>query len=188
MTALAALNALDQAAFTALVGPVFEHSPWIAEATWAQRPFASRAELHAALVRTMEAADEAAQVALINAHPDLVGRAARAGTLTPASTQEQAGAGLGALSADEVAQFEPTTPPTAPASASRSSSARARTRRTRSSPPFPRACPTRGPRRSRPPSARSPRSPGYRLADLDRRPLSPCPPSPTTPTASRACA
>jgi len=103
---LASVNALDHDAFTALIGPVFEHSPWIAERTWAQRPFASRAALHEALVRTMVAAAEAAQVALIQAHPDLVGRAARAGTLTPASTKEQAGAGLGALSTVEVGLFD----------------------------------------------------------------------------------
>ncbi len=45
------------------------------------------------------------QVALIQAHPDLVGRAALAGTLTPASTNEQASAGLDRLSAEEIAAF-----------------------------------------------------------------------------------
>jgi OHCU decarboxylase len=46
------------------------------------------------------------QVALLSAHPDLVGRAARAGTLSPASTGEQAAAGLDALTAEEIALFE----------------------------------------------------------------------------------
>jgi len=49
----------------------------------------------------------ARQEALIRAHPDLVGQAALAGTLTRASTGEQAAAGLdaGALTEDEIAAF-----------------------------------------------------------------------------------
>jgi OHCU decarboxylase len=46
------------------------------------------------------------QVALIRAHPDLVGRAARLGTLSPASTQEQAAAGLDRLDREEAAMFD----------------------------------------------------------------------------------
>ncbi|HYE59229.1 MAG TPA: 2-oxo-4-hydroxy-4-carboxy-5-ureidoimidazoline decarboxylase [Rhodothermales bacterium] len=100
------LNALDRDAFVAVVGPVFEHSPWIAARTWPARPFASREALHAALCGTVEAASREEQLGLIRAHPDLVGRAARAGTLTAASTREQAGAGLGALSPEEVTLFD----------------------------------------------------------------------------------
>src|SRR6476661_6494304 len=79
---LAEINALDQEAFTALLGGLFEHSPWIAEAGWHARPFASVEALHGALCAVMYDADPEQQVALIQAHPDLVGRAARAGTLT----------------------------------------------------------------------------------------------------------
>jgi OHCU decarboxylase len=46
------------------------------------------------------------QLALLRAHPDLAGKAARAGTLTSASTQEQAGAGLDRMSDAEFARFE----------------------------------------------------------------------------------
>jgi len=46
------------------------------------------------------------QLALIRAHPDLVGRAALAGTLTRESTNEQAGAGLNKLSPDEISLFQ----------------------------------------------------------------------------------
>ena len=42
---------------------------------------------------------------LILAHPDLAGRLALAGALTAESTQEQAGAGLDRLSAEELAKF-----------------------------------------------------------------------------------
>jgi 2-oxo-4-hydroxy-4-carboxy-5-ureidoimidazoline decarboxylase len=100
------LNDLTQAEFTRLVGPVFEHSPWIAEAAWSQRPFTSVEQLHAALCQTVRAAGQEKQLALIRAHPDLVGRAALAGALTRESTGEQAGAGLNALSPAEMALFQ----------------------------------------------------------------------------------
>lgn len=103
---LAELNAADLPRFLAVCGPLFEHSPWIAERTWPQRPFASLDALHQALVATVDGATQAEQVALIAAHPDLVGRAALAGQLTKESTSEQAAAGLGGLSADEVRQFQ----------------------------------------------------------------------------------
>src|SRR5207245_4434389 len=45
------------------------------------------------------------QVALLQAHPDLVGRAALAGRLSPESTGEQAAAGLDHLSPEEIATF-----------------------------------------------------------------------------------
>ncbi len=45
------------------------------------------------------------RIALIAAHPDLVGRAALAGTLTPASRAEQASAGLDRLEPEEIAMF-----------------------------------------------------------------------------------
>src|SRR5205823_2777242 len=46
------------------------------------------------------------KMSLIGSHPDLVGKLAREGRLTRESTGEQAAAGLGALSADEIALFE----------------------------------------------------------------------------------
>jgi 2-oxo-4-hydroxy-4-carboxy-5-ureidoimidazoline decarboxylase len=106
MITLAALNQLERGPFVAAVGPVFEHSPWIAERAWPLRPFESVEALHGALCDRMYAATEEEQLRLIRAHPDLVGRAARAGTLTPASTREQAGAGLDDLSPAEVELFD----------------------------------------------------------------------------------
>lgn len=99
------LNALDRDAFVAAIGPVFEATPWIAGEAWQRRPFTSRAHLYAALCAILDEASEAQALALIRAHPDLVGRAARAGTLTPDSTAEQASAGLDRLSPEEVATF-----------------------------------------------------------------------------------
>ncbi len=99
------VNSLDQEAFIALLGPLFEQSPWVAAEAWAARPFANLTGLHAALCAAMFSATAEWQIALIRAHPDLVGRAALAGTLTPDSRGEQASAGLDRLTRDEIAAF-----------------------------------------------------------------------------------
>jgi 2-oxo-4-hydroxy-4-carboxy-5-ureidoimidazoline decarboxylase len=100
------INALSAAEFTSVFGPVFEHSPWIAEATADQRPVAGFEKLHAKLCETVRTAPVEKQLALIEAHPDLVGRAAPAGTLTSESTKEQATAGLNNLTSAEIALFQ----------------------------------------------------------------------------------
>jgi OHCU decarboxylase len=102
---LAEINAFDQDTFVAVLGPLFEGSPWIAAAAWPAGPFAGLDHLHQALCAVMYGAPVEQQVALIQAHPDLVGRAALAGTLTPESTREQAAAGLDQLTPDEIATF-----------------------------------------------------------------------------------
>jgi OHCU decarboxylase len=106
LLSLNGLNSLDGAEFIRLIGPVFEHSPWIAAAASSKRPFRSLDDLHGVLCGIVGAAGEEKQVALICAHPDLVGRAALAGSLTAASKAEQAVAGLDRLNAEEVAEFE----------------------------------------------------------------------------------
>jgi 2-oxo-4-hydroxy-4-carboxy-5-ureidoimidazoline decarboxylase len=103
---LAELNNLPVSEFIRIVGPVFEHSPWIAETTWPKRPFAGVEALHAALCETVHDAVEERQLALIRAHPDLVGKLALAGRLTRESKSEQASAGLGNLTPEEVALFQ----------------------------------------------------------------------------------
>src|SRR5437660_10926709 len=92
------LNALDQEHFTEALASLFEGPPWIVTQTWQARPFSDISQLYQALCDTLNHAPLTAQVALIQAHPDLVGRAALAGTLTPSSTNEQASAGLDRLS------------------------------------------------------------------------------------------
>ena len=106
MIALADLNARDREAFVAATGFAFEHSPWIAERAWEARPFASVEALHAAMVRVVQSAGEPQKLALIAAHPDLAGRVAREGRLTPSSRDEQAAAGLDALTSEEIGRFE----------------------------------------------------------------------------------
>lgn len=100
------INALPRNGFVARIGPLFEGSPWIAEAAWDRRPFAGRDALLAALFEAVEAAGDDALVALIRAHPDLVGRLAQAGQLTAESTGEQAAAGLLGLDPATVTRFE----------------------------------------------------------------------------------
>ena len=90
----AELNALDRACFVALLGGVFEHSPWIADSAYERRPFASIASLHAAMVAIVSAAGEERQLALLRAHPELAGKAMVRRELTADSTNEQTGAGL----------------------------------------------------------------------------------------------
>jgi len=102
MPKLAELNALPRDEFTRILGPVFEHSPWVAERTSDQRPFETRAHLHAAMCERVQHATEEEKLALIRAHPDLVGRA----VLTSESQQEQASAGLSDLTRAEVALFD----------------------------------------------------------------------------------
>jgi OHCU decarboxylase len=102
---MAELNGLGAAQFVAVVGPVFEHSPWIAEGTAQRRPFASGEQLLAALCDTVRNASDEQKLELIRAHPDLVGRMALAGNLTAASAREQAAAGLDQLTPEEVALF-----------------------------------------------------------------------------------
>jgi len=102
---LADVNALDRAGFVAKLGFLFEDSPWIAEATWPARPFGDLDHLHQALCATMYAAPADRQIALVRAHPDLAGKAAIAGDLTPESAREQSSAGLNQLMPGEFARF-----------------------------------------------------------------------------------
>jgi len=104
---IAEVNALDRAGFVARFGGVFEGEPWMVTAAWPARPFADRAALARALTEAISRAPASRQLDLIQAHPDLGGRAALAGTLTRASTGEQQAAGLdpGRLTAEEVERF-----------------------------------------------------------------------------------
>ena len=102
MLTISDVNALECAAFVEVVGWVFEHSPWIAERTWPERPFAHRDALHAAMARRVREATREEQLALLRAHPDLGARA----RMSQASQGEQAGAGLDVLSAAEYARLQ----------------------------------------------------------------------------------
>ncbi|HUZ71968.1 MAG TPA: 2-oxo-4-hydroxy-4-carboxy-5-ureidoimidazoline decarboxylase [Stellaceae bacterium] len=102
---LPVLNALGRAAFVALLGNVYEHAPWAAEAVWPRRPFATVAAVLAALGAAVRAASPETQSALVRGHPDLAGKAARAGAVTRESAEEQGSAGLDRLTDEEFAAF-----------------------------------------------------------------------------------
>ena len=96
---------LDREEFVARFGSLYERSPWVAEGAWRERPFRILSEMHAAFVRTVREAPFERRLDLIQAHPDLAGKAAVAGELTPESTREQASAGLDRLSPEEYEAF-----------------------------------------------------------------------------------
>jgi 2-oxo-4-hydroxy-4-carboxy-5-ureidoimidazoline decarboxylase len=99
------VNRLSREGFVERFGGLYEHSPWVAEQAYGARPFNGFDGLHGAMVRAVEAAPEGPRMALILAHPDLAGRAAMAGELTPESKREQASAGLDELSPGEYREF-----------------------------------------------------------------------------------
>ncbi len=82
---------------------LFENSLWVVERAVKQAPFRDAAALHVALMNVVANASPAEQMSLIMAHPEL---GARAVPLTEASDSEQTGAGLQALTADELETFE----------------------------------------------------------------------------------
>ena len=93
---------MNAASFLKLFGGVFEHSPWVAERAWAEKPFASLDELHRAMADAVRSASREEQLALMRVHPELAGKEAQQGTLSTASAQEQASGGLTALSRAEM--------------------------------------------------------------------------------------
>jgi 2-oxo-4-hydroxy-4-carboxy-5-ureidoimidazoline decarboxylase len=103
---IADLNAAEPASFVAAVGFAFESSPWIAELAAQRRPFADLDALSACMNAIVAESSLERRVALIAAHPDLAGRVAREGRLTPASTSEQTSAGLDRLTPNEIAKFD----------------------------------------------------------------------------------
>ncbi len=100
------LNRAGQAEFARLLGGIFEHSPWVAERAWQARPFAGVRNLHRAMAEAVQRAPQEEQLTFLRAHPDLAGKAARAGTMTDFSKREQGGAGLDRLTDAEYARFD----------------------------------------------------------------------------------
>ncbi|WP_131195761.1 allantoinase PuuE [Lichenihabitans psoromatis] len=99
---------MGRALFVEVFGPVFEHTPAVAERAYAAwiGPAQDHAKgLHGAMVAAMRALPSDQQDRLIAAHPDLAGRLALAGELAAASTREQSGAGLDRLDATELTRF-----------------------------------------------------------------------------------
>lgn len=101
-------STLDREAFVAAFADIYEHSPWVAERAYDGGVDHSMDEietLHARMADILLSADRETQLALINAHPDLAGKAALRGELTASSTSEQAGAGIQECTPEEFDRF-----------------------------------------------------------------------------------
>lgn len=101
-------STLSRDAFIATFADIYEHSPWVAAAAYDQGSVEELDDietLHARMSRVLLDADHERQLALINAHPDLAGKAAMQGQLTEASTSEQAGAGIQQCTPEEFQRF-----------------------------------------------------------------------------------
>ena len=105
MHSLDDLNRATAGEFAAAVGDAFELAPWVADAAAARRPFATVTALHEAMMGAVRAAPRERQLAFVCGHPDLAGKAARAGDVTEDSRREQASVGLDTLSEEEFARF-----------------------------------------------------------------------------------
>jgi 2-oxo-4-hydroxy-4-carboxy-5-ureidoimidazoline decarboxylase len=100
------LNTMSQEEFTAALGAIYEHSPWVAQRAAAKRPFRDLQQLQEAMADEVRSASEEERLQLIRAHPELAGKAAVRGELTAESTREQKGAGLDQCSPEEFAQLQ----------------------------------------------------------------------------------
>jgi 2-oxo-4-hydroxy-4-carboxy-5-ureidoimidazoline decarboxylase len=95
--------------FLEVFGGVYEKTPWIARTVF--EAGLDRGQDHVeglsqAMASAVDRADDAAKLALLQAHPDLAGKLAAAGALTAESTAEQAGAGLDQCSQEELIEFQ----------------------------------------------------------------------------------
>ena len=102
-------TAMIRPEFVKRFGGVYEHTPWIAEAVYDARLRPAHdgvKALHAAMVEAVETAPRERRLELLRAHPDLAGRLAIRGELTPASTAEQASARLDACTIEEYDRFQ----------------------------------------------------------------------------------
>lgn len=101
-------STLDRAAFVAAFADIYEHSPWVAEQAYdlgVDETMDDIEALHERMASLLLNADQETQLALINAHPDLAGKAAMQGELTASSTSEQAGAGIQECTPEEFERF-----------------------------------------------------------------------------------
>jgi OHCU decarboxylase len=101
-------SSLSRDAFVEVFADIYEHSPWVAEKAFdlGQNEQIDEIDaLHQRMADLLLSASHEAQLALINAHPDLAGKAAVRGELTEASTSEQAGAGIHECTAEEFSRF-----------------------------------------------------------------------------------
>lgn len=101
-------SAMSREEFVATFADIYEHSPWVAERVFDQGVDEGMDDievLHERMSDVFLNSDSDTQLALINAHPDLAGKAAMQGELTAASTSEQSGAGIQDCTPEEFERF-----------------------------------------------------------------------------------
>ncbi len=102
------LNGKNKDEFMAILGGIYEKTPWVAEKLYAQfiPEWDNLATIALQMRQLVDNAGHNAQLALLQSHPELVGKLALAGKLTHESTREQAGAGLNQCTPAEFAEFQ----------------------------------------------------------------------------------
>ncbi len=99
---LSRINEFSEKHFIDILGGIYEHSAWVAELVYQQRPFASLQSLRDAMAGIIKNSSHEQRLTLICNHPQLAGKEATEGTLTDDSKKEQSGAGLNQCSTEEL--------------------------------------------------------------------------------------
>nr|XP_046226799.1 2-oxo-4-hydroxy-4-carboxy-5-ureidoimidazoline decarboxylase [Scatophagus argus] len=102
---IATVNGLPYEDFVNVFGNVVEKCPMITAAVWSRRPFANLTALQAEISEFIDALSESGKEGVLRCHPDLAGRDLHSGTLTQESREEQAGAGMDALSSADASRM-----------------------------------------------------------------------------------
>ncbi|MBL4740518.1 MAG: 2-oxo-4-hydroxy-4-carboxy-5-ureidoimidazoline decarboxylase [Sneathiella sp.] len=97
---------MDKDQFIESFGGIYEHSSWVAVQAWGAGVSDDRRELASIMAGIVNSAGHQKKLDLINAHPDLAGKAAVQGKLTVSSTSEQTSAGLGECTVEEFENFQ----------------------------------------------------------------------------------
>ena len=100
------INSATHAVAVKLLDGIYEHSPWVADQALAARPFKSLTDLKLQMARVLQAASKDAQIKLIQAHPELAGKAMVSQSLTAESSNEQSKAGLTQCTPEEFAVIQ----------------------------------------------------------------------------------
>ena len=102
MNSINKVNNLNKSDFISIFGNVFEKTEWIAEKTYALKPFNNFEELFSRMMEIFESSKKENHLEILNAHPDL----AIEKKLTDDSKKEQNSANLNQCSEEEFKEFK----------------------------------------------------------------------------------
>ena len=102
MNSVDKVNKLSKSDFISIFGNVFEKTDWIAEKTYALKPFNNFQELFSRMMEIFENSKKENHLEILNAHPDLVVEK----QLTDDSRKEQNNASLNQCSDQEFKEFK----------------------------------------------------------------------------------